>query len=99
MVWDLCLDLVRRGVLSPTALVSLLTNRPAAILKLPGGTLAPGSPADVTVIRPEHAWTCDPTRLRSKSKNTPFGGRPLRGKAVLTLVGGRIVHQEETLVD
>jgi dihydroorotase len=95
----LCLDLVRRGVLSPTALVSLLTNRPAAILKLPGGTLAPGSPADVTVIRPEHAWTCDPTRLRSKSKNTPFGGRPLRDKAVLTLVGGRIVHQEETLVD
>jgi dihydroorotase len=95
----LCLDLVRRGVLSPPALVSLLTHRPAALLRLPGGTLAPGSPADVTVIRPEHAWTCDPTRLRSKSKNTPFGGRPMRGKAVLTLVGGRIVHQEETLVD
>jgi dihydroorotase len=77
----LCLDLVRRGVLSPPALVSLLTHRPAALLRLPGGTLAPGSPADVTVIRPEHAWTCDPTRLRSKSKNTPFGGRPMRGKS------------------
>ena len=94
----LCLDLVRRGVLSPPALVALLTSRPAATLNLPGGTLAPGSPADVTVIRPEYAWTCDPARLRSKSKNTPFGGRSLRGKAVLTVVGGRIVHQEETLV-
>jgi dihydroorotase len=95
----LCLDLVRRGVLSPPALVALLTCRAAAVLGLPGGTLAPGSPADVTVIRPEHAWTVDPTRFRSKSRNSPFGGRPLRGKAVLTLVGGRIVHQEETLVD
>ena len=94
----LCLELVRRGVLSPPALVALLTNRPAGVLNLPGGTLAPGSPADVTVIHPELVWQCQPERFRSKSKNTPFTGRTFRGKAVLTLVGGRIVHQEETFV-
>jgi dihydroorotase len=94
----LCLDLVRRGVLTPPALVALLTARPAAVLGLPGGTLAQGAPADVTVIRPEQPWSCEPARFRSKSRNTPFAGRALRGKAVLTVVAGRIVHQEETLV-
>jgi dihydroorotase len=94
----LCLDLVRRGVLTPPQLVALLTSRPAAVLALPGGTLAQGAPADVTLIRPEQPWSCDPTRFRSKSRNTPFVGRALRGKAVLTVVAGRIVHQEETLV-
>jgi len=94
----LSLDLVRKGVLSPAALVALLTSRPAGVLSLPGGTLAPGAEANVTVVHPELPWSCEPGRFHSKSKNTPFGGRTLRGKAVLTLVGGRIVHQEETLV-
>jgi dihydroorotase len=94
----LCLDLVRRQLLEPSALVALLTARPAQVLGLPGGTLASGAPADVTVIDPEVAWSCDPTRFRSKSKNTPFRGRAFRGRAVLTLVGGRIAHQEETIV-
>jgi dihydroorotase len=94
----LCLDLVRRELLSPAALVALLTARPARVLGLPGGSLASGAPADVTVIHPEVAWTCDPARFRSKSKNSPFAGRAFRGRAVLTLVDGRIVHQEETTV-
>jgi dihydroorotase len=94
----LCLDLVRRQVLSPVALMALLTSRPAGVLGLPGGSLAAGSPADVTVINPEVAWTCDPSGFRSKSKNSPFRGRAFRGRAVLTLVGGRIAHQEETIV-
>ena len=94
----LCLDLVRRRLIEPSALVALLTARPAQVLGLPGGTLASGAPADVTVIDPEVAWTCDPTRFRSKSKNSPFRGRAFRGRAVLTLVGGRIAHQEETIV-
>jgi dihydroorotase len=94
----LALELVRTGVLSPPALVALLTSRPARVLGLPGGTLAPGSPADVTVVHPELAWRCEPARFRSKSKNSPFAGRSFRGKAVLTLVGGRIVYEEETIL-
>ena len=91
----LCLDLVRRKLLSPAALIALLTSRPARVLDLPGGSLAPGAVADVTVINPEIAWTCDPTGFRSKSKNSPFRGRAFRGRAVLTLVGGRIAHRDE----
>jgi dihydroorotase len=92
----LCLDLVRQNVLTPPALVALLTSRAAAVLGLPGGTLGPGAPGDVTVIRPEHVFHCEPGRLRSKSKNTPFIGRTFRGKAMLTVVAGRVVYQEET---
>ncbi len=92
----LCLDLLRAGVLSPSALLAKLSSAPAAILGLPGGSLIPGAAADVTVIDPEAEWTCDPTRFRSRSRNTPFGGRALRGRAVLTVVGGRVAHAEET---
>jgi dihydroorotase len=94
----LCLPLVRDGRISPSAFAALLTSRPAQVLGLPGGTLAPGVPGDVTVINPDLAWTCEPARFRSKSKNSPFGGRSFLGKAVLTLVGGRIAHREETSV-
>jgi dihydroorotase len=94
----LCLDLVRRQLLSPAALVALLTSRPARVLGLPGGQLTPGAPADVTVIHPDLAWSCDPARFRSKSRNSPFAGRAFRGRAVLTLVGGKIAYQEESIV-
>ena len=63
-----------------------------------GGTLATGSPADVTVIDPKAAWTCEPNRLRSRSRNTPFGGRSMRGRAMLTIVEGNIVFAEEKLI-
>jgi dihydroorotase len=94
----LSLDLVRAGLLEPMALVRLLAAGPVRVLGLPGGTLAAGSTADVTVIDPEGTWTCDPSRFRSKSRNSPFLGRSLRGKAVLTVVGGRIAHAEETFL-
>jgi dihydroorotase len=93
----LCLELVSGGLLTPSALVRLLSPSPAAVLGLPGGRLAPGDVADLTVIDPGIAWTCDPAVFKSKSKNSPFGGRALRGKAVLTVVGGRVAHAEEAL--
>jgi dihydroorotase len=92
----LCLDLVHKGVLTPAALVRLLSPAPAAVLNLPGGSLAPGSVADVTVISPEVAWTCEPARFRSRSRNTPFAGASMKGRAVLTLVGGRVAYAEES---
>jgi dihydroorotase len=91
----LVLELVRAGVLTPAAFVERLSAGPAALFGLPGGTLAAGSPGDVTVIDPEAAWTVDPGALRSRSHNTPFTGRALRGRAVMTIVGGAIVYPEE----
>jgi dihydroorotase len=91
----LVLELVRSGVLSPSVFVERLSAGPAALFGLPGGTLGEGAPADVTVIDPEAAWTCEPGALRSRSHNTPFAGRALRGRAVLTVVGGAIVYSAE----
>jgi dihydroorotase len=91
----LMLELVRAGVLPATALFTRMSTTPAAIFGLPGGTLADGAPADVTVIDPELEWTCDAAALRSRSRNTPFSGRALRGKAALTVVGGRIAYSGE----
>ncbi len=87
----LSLRLVERGSLDLSRLVTLLSVNPARILKVPGGTLRPGSPADVTVFDPEERWIVTPEALHSKSKNTPFLGWELKGRAVLTIVSGRVV--------
>jgi dihydroorotase len=94
----LAVELVDAGVLTPAKLVMRMSAGPAKVLGLPGGSLAPGGPADVTVIDPVAAWLCDATRFRSKARNTPFGGRAMRGRAALTVVGGRIVFSEERFV-
>jgi dihydroorotase len=87
----LCLDrLVAAGIISLTRLVELLSTRPAAILGLPGGTLAPGAPGDVTVLDLSRKHKVDPARFRSKGRNTPFGGWTLRGGPALTVVRGRV---------
>ncbi|MEZ5318855.1 MAG: dihydroorotase [Vicinamibacterales bacterium] len=92
----LCLDrLVHAGVIGLPRLVELLAVNPARILKVPGGTLAEGSPADLTILAPDHEVTIDARALVSKSKNTPFDGWTLRGAVAATIVGGRavFVHQ------
>jgi dihydroorotase len=91
----LVLELVRAGRLSAADFVTRLSAAPARVFGLPGGSLAEGAPADVTVIDPEVAWTCQGAALRSRSRNTPFFGRPLRGRAALTIVGGCIVYSGE----
>jgi dihydroorotase len=89
---SLCLDrLVRPGLLSLEALVGLLSARPARALSLPGGTLAPGAPGDLTLMDLERKVKVDPERFASKGRNTPFGGWTLRGAPVVTIVGGRVV--------
>jgi dihydroorotase len=82
--------LVRPGLLALDTLVSRLSTDPARLLRLPGGSLAPGAPADITVLDLALEHTVDPARFRSKSRNTPFGGWTLTGGPVLTLVGGRV---------
>ncbi len=92
----LALVLVREGVIDMVALVRLFTSGPARIFALDKegvGSLAKGSPADLCVIDPDTRWTVDRARGRSRSKNTPFHGWEVRGRSVLTLVGGRVVHE------
>ena len=87
---SLCLDrLVRAGVIGLPRLVELLSTGPAKAFGLPGGTLAPGSPGDVTLLDLERTVTVDPKSFRSKSRNTPFGGWELRGAPAGTILGGR----------
>jgi dihydroorotase len=87
----LCLDrLVGGGILDLPRLISLLSTRPARILGLPGGSLAPGSPADVTVLDLGRRVKVDPSRFESKGRNTPFGGWSLKGGPALTIVDGRV---------
>ena len=86
--------LVEPGVLDLPAAIEKWTWRPARIFHLPGGRLAPGDPGDVTLIDAEREWVVDPGQFRSKGRNTPFAGYRLRGKAVGTIVGGRIAYCE-----
>jgi len=84
-------ELVHAGVLTLATLVERMSCTPARAFRLPGGTLKRGAPADVTVFDPAGEWVVDPTVFRSKSRNTPFAGRRLKGRVRATLVGGRIV--------
>lgn len=81
-------------VLSLPEAIACWTCHPARILRLPGGALTPGMPGDLTLLDLTHDWEVAPERFRSKSRNTPFAGYRLRGKAVATIVGGQIVYSE-----
>ena len=85
--------LVQPGILDLPQLVDRMSCRPAQVFRLPGGTLAVGAPADVTVFDPAREWTVDPRQFRSKGRNTPYGGHRLTGLATCTVVGGKVVHQ------
>ena len=74
--------------------VELMSTDPSSILGLPHGSLTEGSPADVTVFDPDWAWEVTPDWFVSKSRNSPFIGRTLRGRAVLTISRGEIVFEE-----
>jgi dihydroorotase len=91
----LCLDrLVGAGLLELPHLVALLSANPARVLGLPGGTLAPGSPADVTVLDLAKKRQVDPARFESRSRNTPFGGWILKGWPAMTIVAGRVAWRD-----
>jgi len=85
------LDFVRMGSLDERRAIAALTSAPARAFGLPGGGLAVGAVADLCVIDPERPVTITADELASKSKNTPFLGQALAGRAVLTLVEGRVV--------
>jgi dihydroorotase len=86
-------ELVLSGVLTLPELIARMSTTPARLFHLPGGTLAPGSPADVCVLDVRTPWVVRAADLHSKSHNTPFTGRELAGRAAVTLVAGRVVHE------
>jgi dihydroorotase len=83
---------VHNGDLPLHRALECVTSAPARLLDLDGGTLQPGSPADMVIVDLTQPWVVTPDELRSKSKNTPFEDRQFEGRADLTLVAGRIVH-------
>jgi dihydroorotase len=88
-------ELVDGGLIDLPTLIARMSAMPARIFNLPGGTLARGAAADVVVIDPAARWTVEPEGFYSKSRNTPFGGRQLRGRADVTIVRGQVVFRRE----
>jgi len=86
-------ELVETGLMSLSDLLLRMSTQPARIFNLPGGSLGVGAPADVVMFDPKARWTVDPSRFHSRSRNTPFGGRSLTGRAEVTIVRGRVVYQ------
>ncbi len=91
----LSLQLVHDGLLSLPQLVAMMSLNPARILGMPGGTLAVGAPADITIIDLNKEWQVNANAFASKSRNCPFHSWKLKGQAVMTMVGGKIVSSEQ----
>ncbi len=87
----LSLKLVYEKVLTLSQLVAKMSANPARILGVPGGTLKPGAAADITLIDLNREWQVDAGKFASKSRNCPFQGWTLKGKAVMTIGGGKVV--------
>lgn len=85
-------SLIEPGLLDWPELIRLMTINPARVLDLPRGTLTVGAAADVTLIDPESTWTIDVRTFKSRSRNCPYHGWDVRGRAMMTIVGGRVAH-------
>jgi dihydroorotase len=89
-------ELVETKLLTLSDLVTRMSTMPARVFNLPGGTLASGAPADVLIADAGAAWVVNPAEFFSKSRNTPFGGRRLTGRAETTIVRGQVVYQRSS---
>ncbi len=87
--------LVEPGHITWMHLIDMMTRRQAQIVRLDKGTLQEGKTADVTIIDPNHEWTIDCARFKSKSRNCPFTGWKVKGRAVMTIVGGEVKWELE----
>ncbi|MFN2425284.1 MAG: dihydroorotase [Candidatus Binatia bacterium] len=91
----LSLELVRRGYIDLERMIDAMSTRPARVLGIGRGTLEVGAPADIVIFDPEREWTLRADGMATKSRNTPFDGWTLKGKAIRTLVGGIVVWEDE----
>ncbi|MDX2110522.1 MAG: dihydroorotase [Verrucomicrobiota bacterium] len=95
-----CLEtLIHKGNFSLSHLLALMTCKPANLIGLQKGTLAPGRDADIVVFDPQQSWYADPKRWQSRSTNSPWNSKTLHGKVRQTYVKGRLVWNGETIVE
>ncbi len=87
-------ELVQPGDLPLFDLIERMSTAPARLMGIDGGTLRPGSRADLVLFDPEEEWTVDPANFRSKSRNTPFGGWEVTGRVKRTIVGGETRYED-----
>ena len=87
--------LVAPGIIDVPLLVERMSCAPARLFKLPGGTLRRGSDADVTAFDPKQEWVVEPSRFRSKGRNTPYSGMRLTGRVHVTVVDGRVIYRAD----
>ncbi len=95
---SLCLtytELVLKGVLTPMQMVEKMSYNPAKIIGIDRGTLLPGAVADITIMDPEREFVIERNEFVSKGHNTPFDGRKVKGRVVMTFVNGEIVYRED----
>ena len=95
-LWLLTLELVHNGHLTLLQALKAVSQRPAEILRLPAGRLAEGAPADLVIFDLDRPGRIEVDAFRSKSKNSPFDGRPLQGRVLKTVVEGRLVFGADT---
>jgi len=89
----LSLNLYHDGVLSLNDLLAKMTCNAAKIINFDGGIIKKGARADLTLIDLDKKWTIDPEKFHSKSKNSPFKGFKVKGRAIKTVVGGKVVYE------
>jgi dihydroorotase len=94
------MSLVHKGEISLTMLLSKLTCEPAKVIgrNVELGTLKIGSPANITILDPNQEWIVESRNFASKGKNTPYDGHKFKGRVMATIVNGRIVHIDDSLV-
>lgn len=99
VIWT---DLVHTGLLAERAAVRAMAAGPLEVLGMVDGSVSPalriGARGDVTLLDPDHEWTVEPERFESKARNCPFAGRRLRGKVVATIIAGRAVMREGSIL-
>ena len=84
------------GHLTLPRLFRRLSSAPASLFGLPAGRLAKGAPADLVLFDADYAWKIDRTDLWSKTKNSPFDERPVQGRVLATIVGGRTIYRDDS---
>ena len=91
----LVLELYHNGHLTLLEALKKVTIEPAKLLGLPGGALKRGAPADLVLFDPDVPWQIEEDKLKSKSKNSPFGGRPVQGQVIRTIVDGKSLYKRD----
>ena len=91
-------DLVHTGKMDMETVIERMSYAPARVFQMNAGTLGEGAPADVVVIDPELRWTVEEEKFYTRGSHSPFVGRKLKGKAVLTVVDGEIVMKDGVIV-